>query len=207
MTVTEDYLSFETRARWRAWLRANHAHAAHTWLALPKSGNTGRLMTYEEAVEEALCYGWIDGLLHRLDESRYLLRFTPRRAGSVWSDRNKKRVARLVRQGRMTRWGLVKVTEGKRSGQWREARRREQTDRPPADLLAALRKKRGHLAAWRALPPSRKKQVLYWLASAKREATRRNRLRQVGERWLAAAGGRQVVADAPRRNSGGDPPR
>jgi uncharacterized protein YdeI (YjbR/CyaY-like superfamily) len=187
VTATEAHLSFETRAQWRAWLRANHARATHAWLALPKRGHTGRLITHEEALDEALCYGWIDGLLHRLDEARYLLRFTPRRAGSIWSQSNKKRVARLIRQGRMTQWGLAKVREGKRSGQWREARHREQTDRPPADLLAALRKNRGHLAAWRALPPSRKKQVLYWLASAKREATRRNRLRQVGERWLAGA--------------------
>jgi len=187
VTATEAHLSFETRARWRAWLRAHHATARQAWLTLPKRGHAGHLITYEQAVDEALCYGWIDGLLHRLDESRYLLRFSPRRPGSIWSQSNKKRVARLIRQGRMTRWGLVKVRQGKRSGQWLEAKRREQTDRPPADLLAALRRKRGHLAAWRALPPSRKKQVLFWLASAKREATRRNRLRQVGERWLAGA--------------------
>ena len=179
-------LAFADRRQWRSWLRAHHLHADEAWLALPKRGHQGRLVSYEQAVEEALCYGWIDGLLHRLDETRYLLRFTPRRAGGIWSRNNKLRVARLIRQKRMTAWGMAKVREAKRSGQWREAERREHTDRPPADLLAELRKRRGQLAAWRALAPSRKKQVLYWLASAKRETTRQKRLRQVGERWLTA---------------------
>ena len=177
-------LTFADRRQWRSWLRANHLHAGEAWLALPKRGHLGRLVTYEQAVEEALCYGWIDGLLHRLDETRYLLRFTPRRAGSIWSKNNKQRVARLIRQKRMTAWGMAKVQEAKRSGQWREAERREHTDRPPADLLAELRKRRGHLAAWRALAPSRKKQILYWLASANRAATRQKHLRQVSQRWL-----------------------
>ncbi len=180
-----DFLFFENRRQWRAWLRSNHARAAQAWLALPKQGFSGRALSYEEAVQEALCFGWIDGLLNRLDATRYLLRFSPRRAGSIWSQSNKKRVAKLIRQRRMASAGLEMVRQAKRNGQWREAARREATDRPPADLLAELRKVRGRLAAWRALPPSRKKQVLYWLASAKREATRRDRLRMVAERWLA----------------------
>ena len=155
-------------------------------MALPKRRHQGQSASYEQAVEEALCYGWIDGLLHKLDETRFLLRFTPRRAGSIWSQSNKRRVARLIRQKRMTAWGMAKVREAKSSGQWREAERREHTDRPPADRLAELRKRRGQLAAWRALAPSRKKLVLFWLASAKRDTTRQKRLRQVTERWLTA---------------------
>ncbi len=182
----DDHLFFDDRRKWRAWLRANHARASHAWLALPKRGFSGRALTYDEAVEEALCFGWIDGLLNRLDASRYLLRFSPRRAGSVWSESNKKRVAKLIRRRRMTSSGMEMVRQAKRNGQWREAARRENTERPPEDLLAELRKVRGRLAAWRALPPSRKKQALYWLASAKREATRRDRVRQISERWLAA---------------------
>jgi uncharacterized protein YdeI (YjbR/CyaY-like superfamily) len=184
----QDHLFFESRRLWRAWLRANHARASQAWVVLPKRGHSGPALTYEEAVEEALCFGWIDGLLNRLDATRYLLRFSPRRAGSIWSASNKKRVAKLIRQRRMTSAGLAMVRQAKRNGQWREATLREATDRPPADLLAELRKARGRLAAWRALPPSRKKQVLYWLASAKREATRRDRLRLVAERWLAKPG-------------------
>jgi uncharacterized protein YdeI (YjbR/CyaY-like superfamily) len=177
-------LTFADRRQWRAWLRTNHLRGGEAWLALPKRGHQGKSVSYEQAVEEALCFGWIDGLLHKLDETRFLLRFTPRRAWSIWSQSNKQRVARLIRQKRMTAWGMAKVREAKRSGQWREAERREQTDRRPADLLAELRKRRGHLAAWRALSPSRKKQVLYWLGSAKRDTTRQKRLRQVAERWL-----------------------
>ena len=144
-------LTFADRRQWRAWLRTNHLRGGEAWLALPKRGHQGKSVSYEQAVEEALCFGWIDGLLHKLDETRFLLRFTPRRAWSIWSQSNKQRVARLIRQKRMTAWGMAKVREAKRSGQWREAERREQTDRPPADLLAELRKRRGHLAAWRAL--------------------------------------------------------
>jgi uncharacterized protein YdeI (YjbR/CyaY-like superfamily) len=180
------YFTFEDRRHWRAWLRTNHLRVDHAWLALPKRGYQGESVTYEQAVEEALCYGWIDGLLHKLDETRFLLRFSPRRAGSIWSQSNKQRVIRLVRQKRMTAWGMAKVKEAKRSGQWLEAERREHTDRPPADLLAELRKDPAHWAAWRALPASSKKMVLYWLASAKREATRQKRLRLVAERWLTA---------------------
>ncbi len=203
MTAREGYLSFTTPARWRAWLRANHLRARQAWLALPKQGHSGESVTYEQAVEEALCYGWIDGLLHRLDETRFLLRFSPRRAGSIWSKSNKQRVARLIREKRMTVWGMAKVKEAKRNGQWRDAEQRELTDRPPADLLRELRKQPGQLTAWRALPASRKKMVLYWLASAKREATRQKRLRLVAERWLRGAPGAPtdpLVKPAARRS-------
>lgn len=106
-------MHFGHRNEWRAWLEENHATAQELWLVIYKK-HTGKVgVTYEEAVEEALCFGWIDGVMKRLDAEKYALRFSPRKKGSVWSESNKRRVTKLIKQGRMTEAGLVKVKEAK----------------------------------------------------------------------------------------------
>jgi uncharacterized protein YdeI (YjbR/CyaY-like superfamily) len=179
MKETPQHLTFTGPDEWRNWLAAHHAEEDEAWLVGPKKAFRATGLAYEAAVGEALCFGWIDGLLRRLDESRYVLRYTPRRPNSVWSMSNIRRVERLIREGRMTEAGLRRVAEAKENRQWEAAIRREQVDVIPPDLEKALRQVEGALAAYRALPASRKKQFIYWRQSAKRPATKRRRVEKI----------------------------
>jgi len=111
-------LHLARRQDWRAWLEKHHVSEKHVWLIIHRkhTGKVGLLL--EEAVEEALCFGWIDGLLRPLDGERYALRFSPRKKGGHWSESNRKRVAKLIRQGRMAEAGLARVREAKENGEW-----------------------------------------------------------------------------------------
>ena len=139
---------FATPAGWRAWLEAHYAGESELWLAIYKKGSGKTGITYEQAVEEALCYGWIDGQAQTIDESKYAVRFTPRKPGSVWSQSNIQRVEKLVREGRMAEPGLRKVAEAQASGEWQAAIRREETDTLPPDLEQALSTHEGALAGF-----------------------------------------------------------
>ena len=130
----------------------------------------------EEAQAEALCFGWTDVKSKNIDHSRYALRFTPRRANSVWSLTNIRRVETLIAEGRMTEAGLAKITEAQLNGQWEAGIRSEETDQIPADLAKALRQRKGALSSYRSLPHSRKKQLLRGLLTAKSEVTRQRRI-------------------------------
>ena len=174
-----DHLEFNHRDQWRAWLESNHSIAKEAWLVLYKAKFQDQGLALEAAIEEALCFGWIDGTLRSLDERRFLLRFSPRTRKSVWSMSNIERVAKLSSEGKMTAAGLSTVAEAKERGEWEAAIRREQVDLIPEDLERALREKSGALRAYRSLPASRKKQYLYWLQDAKREDTRRRRIAKI----------------------------
>lgn len=166
-----------TRAAWRAWLD-RHGREREIWLLLAKQHVPGRWLTYEEAVEEALCVGWVDGLTKRLDADFRAVRFTPRRQDSVWSESNKRRVRRLLREGRMTEAGLALVRHARRSGAWAAARRREDA-RVPEDLARALAADPVARAYYEALPPSYRKLVLSWIDDAKRSETRARRIAEL----------------------------
>jgi len=170
-------LTFASRAEWRAWLEQHHANELEAWLIHTKKGARPRYLGYEEAVEEALCFGWIDGLLKRLDAESFLLRYSPRKPNSIWAESNKRRVEKLTAEGRMTEAGLAKVLQAKESGEW-EAKR-EDENAIPSDLERALRSRLGAMAAFRELAPSRIKQYNWWVASAKKDATRAKRIQAV----------------------------
>jgi len=121
--ITGKPLHFTTADEWRAWLQANHATEKDVWLTFYKKQSATPSITFEEATDEALSFGWIDSSMKRIDNEKYVLRYTPRRKGSNWSERNKKRVAELFEQGRMTEAGLAKIEEAKQSGKWDEANR------------------------------------------------------------------------------------
>ena len=176
---------FADRGEWRVWLEKHHAGSKEVWIILYKKKFREARLSLEEAIEEALCYGWIDGQLKSVDEKRYMLRFTPRRRNSVWSESNKRRVKRLIRDGRMTEAGLEKVAEAKENGQWEAATQREQVDVIPPDLEQALNRRKGGVAAYRALSASRKKQFIYWLQSAKRPETKRKRIQAIVDKVLS----------------------
>jgi uncharacterized protein YdeI (YjbR/CyaY-like superfamily) len=190
--MPEQLLEFADRAAWRAWLEAHHAEAREAWLIHYKVGAGKRWLTYEEGVEEALCFGWIDGLLRSMDAERYSLRYSPRRRRSMWSESNIRRVEKLVAEGRMTAAGLAKVAEAKESGEWEAAIRRRDVSTIPEDLERALASHEGALAAFKAWTPSRIRRYLWWIESAKRAATRERRIAAVVDK---------VLGDALRRGS------
>lgn len=168
-------LYFVNRDQWRVWLERNHNKEKEVWLIHYKKHTGMSGIAYEDAVEEALCFGWIDGLLRSIDEDRYALRYSPRRKNSIWSETNRRRAERMVEQGQMTPAGLAKIRQAKESGEWYKAGARERLNVPP-DLEQALALDKQASEKFKELTPSRKKQFLYWIASAKKEETRRRRI-------------------------------
>jgi uncharacterized protein YdeI (YjbR/CyaY-like superfamily) len=171
--------SFKNRDDWRAWLAQNHARATELWLVFYKENSGKRSVSYDEAVEEALCFGWIDGIVKTIDGEEYARRFSPRRRGSIWSESNKRRVARMIAQGRMTEIGLARVEEAKRNGEWDKATPREDVTDIPRELEQALQGNKQAQRNFNALPPSQKRMYIYWITEAKKDETRQRRLRAV----------------------------
>jgi uncharacterized protein YdeI (YjbR/CyaY-like superfamily) len=178
MVTINQQFHFVNRHDWRTWLEANRATANEAWLVIHKKHMGKPGISYEEAVEEALCFGWIDGVMHRIDDEKYTLRFSPRKSGSVWSDTNKRRVAKLIKQGRMTEAGLAKIKEAKANGQWRAAALREDTTKIPDDLRQALKANPQARRNYERLAPSHKRQYIYWITSAKTDRTRQRRIQE-----------------------------
>ena len=160
MAAISRQMHFSDRDEWRTWLEANHASAAEVWLVLYKKHTGKPGLSLEEAVEEALCFGWIDGLLKPIDAEKYALRFSPRKKSSVWSETNKHRVRKLIRQGRMTEAGLSKIREAQANGEWRAATLREDTTNIPDDLRQALEANSQAQRNFDRLAPSHKRQYL-----------------------------------------------
>jgi len=186
---------FRDRGGWRRWLEAHHDKASEIWLAYYKKGTGKRSVTYDEALDEALCYGWIDSTVRALDGERYMQRWTPRKPGSVWSAANKKRLERLEAEGRMCEPGLAKVREAKRDGSWTTIDAIDRDAKTPAELLDALEARPGARAKFDALPPSQKKLWGWWIQSAKRLETKNRRIKAAVE-WILA--GKKVGIETPR---------
>jgi len=190
---------FRDKEAWRRWLAANHDKASEAWLAYYKKGTGKRSVTYEEALDEALCYGWIDSTVRALDPERYVQRWTPRKPGSIWSAKNKKSLARLSAEGRMCEPGLAKVREAKRDGSWTKLDAIDRDLETPAELLDALAAKPGARERFEALSPSQRKLWGWWIQSAKRPETRDRRIEAALE-WILA--GRKIGIETPRLTPG-----
>lgn len=170
-------LVFTTIGRFRQWLKRYHGRDGGAWILMAKKGTRPGIV-YEEALEEALCWGWIDGKVHRRDERYFVQWFSPRRPRSVWSLANRRRVDRLQRDGRMQPPGLARVAEAKRDGRWAAAYASAAPPRMSADVSRAL-KSAGAGAAWGKTSPSRKLMLLSWVNDAKRSETRARRLAEL----------------------------
>ena len=168
----------DDRETWAAWLEANHATARGAWLVTwrARSGRVG--LDYDAAVEEALRFGWVDGTAGRYDDERGRLYFAPRRPRSVWAATNKARVERLTAEGRMEPAGLAAVERAKANGSWEVLDSVERL-KVPDDLARALDARAPAAANFAAFPPSTRKQLLGWVATAVRPATRRTRIAKV----------------------------
>jgi uncharacterized protein YdeI (YjbR/CyaY-like superfamily) len=170
----------EDRATWRAWLDANHAISGGAWLVTWRSRSGRRGLPYEEAVEEALCFGWVDGTAGTVDEDRGKLYFAPRKPNSGWAATNKARVERLIADGRMASAGLAAIERAKANGSWELLDSVERLE-VPDDLAAALAAHPPAAANFAAFPPSVRKQALSSLVMARRPETRADRVRRIAE--------------------------
>lgn len=166
------------RHEWRAWLDVNHATAPGVWLIYYKQGSGKPRVPYNEAVEEALCFGWIDSRPNALDDERSMQLFSPRKPKSPWSRLNKQRVEKLTAQGAMAAAGLAVVAAAQRDGSWTAYDAIEDLTVPP-DLQAALAANETAQAHFAAFSNSSKKQILWWIESAKRETTRQERIARI----------------------------
>ena len=167
------------KEEWRAWLEKHHSAKNEIWLLFYKQHTGKPCVSYHDAVDEALCFGWIDSIVKRVDDERYLRKFTPRRSSSVWSEVNKRRVERLIREERMTETGLTRVREAKESGEWFKGRAREKVLEVPAFLEEALAANKKALENFNGLAPSYRRNMVGWVSSARKEETRRKRLAEV----------------------------
>jgi len=180
----------DDRATWRAWLEANHATSSGAWLVTwrRRSGRLG--LDYEAAIEEALCFGWVDSTAGRVDDDRGKLYFAPRKPRSGWAATNKARIERLLAEGRMAPAGVAAIDRAKANGSWEVLDSAERLV-VPADLAAALDARPPAAANFAGFPPSARKQMLAWVALAMRPETRADRIRRVvdaAERNVRARG-------------------
>ena len=192
--ATDERFQPVDRADWRAWLEANHASARGVWVVTYKRGSGKAVVAYDDLVEEALCFGWIDSRPGKLDDERTMLRFTPRKKGSVWAATNKARVERLLAAGLMTPAGLRAMEAAKADGSW-DALADVDAMRVPDDLAAALAGEPEAARGFETLGASMKKPILFWVTSAKRPETRARRIEEV---LRYAAAGRSPL-EWPRR--------
>jgi uncharacterized protein YdeI (YjbR/CyaY-like superfamily) len=178
----------ERREDWRVWLAEHHATADGVWLVSWRTVTGRPAVGYDAAVEEALCFGWIDSLARKLDEERGMQLFTPRRPGSRWSRSNKERVARLEAAGLIEPAGAAVIEAARADGSWTALDDVENLVIPD-DLAAALAARPGAAEHWETFPRSVKRSILMWILDAKRPATR---ARRVEETAAAAAEGRRA---------------
>jgi uncharacterized protein YdeI (YjbR/CyaY-like superfamily) len=171
----EDSVQPKTRAAWRAWLAKHHGRAEGVWLITYKKATGKPRIEYDEAVEEALCFGWVDSKPGKVDEERSKLWFAPRKARSGWSRPNKERIARLIAAGSMQAAGLAKIEAAKKDGSWQALDAVEDLV-IDADLAAALAAYPQAAQNFAAFPRSAKRGILEWIALAKRMETRAARV-------------------------------
>ncbi len=166
------------RTNWRKWLEKHHQSSAGIWLVYYKKGSGKTRVAYDEAVEEALCFGWIDSTLNPIDEDCYMQLFMPRKPKSGWSKLNKERVEKLINQGLMTAAGLEKIDLAKQHGTWSKLDQVEAFSIPP-ELEKAFKANKAAKKHFDSLSTWNKKYLLYWLHNAKRPETRMNRIQDI----------------------------
>lgn len=167
-----------TRSEWRNWLAENHDKSPGVWFVYYKKATGKPRVEYDAAVEEALCFGWIDSLARGFDDERSKLLMTPRKAKSVWSKPNKVRVERIVAEGLMTAAGQAKIDQAKADGSWNTLDSSDLLE-VPEDLEKAFVGNEAARIKWDGFAPSARKAILYWLGTAKRQETRRARVEKI----------------------------
>ncbi len=172
-------LELTDRKTWRNWLIENHDQEDEIWLIYYKKATGIPSISYHDSLDEALCFGWIDSLIKKIDDQKYARKFTPRKVDSKWSLVNKKRVELLIRDGLMTEFGLIKVEAAKRSGSWNAPVQKPKLDfEMPAEFAEALKNNPQAEDTFNNLAPSYQKQYLAWIGTAKRSETKQKRIKE-----------------------------
>jgi uncharacterized protein YdeI (YjbR/CyaY-like superfamily) len=169
---------FRDKEEWTSWLDSHHATAAGVWLRIAKKGSALVSVSISEALDAALCYGWIDGQRNSLDADSYLQKFTPRRKRSVWSKINRENVARLIRSGAMRPAGMAAVEAAKADGRWERAYDSPGSSNVPADLETALQASPQAKAFFETLKSNNRYAILYRVQTAVKPETRARRIRE-----------------------------
>jgi uncharacterized protein YdeI (YjbR/CyaY-like superfamily) len=188
---------FKTPSDFRKWLAAHHAKSKELWVGFFNKNSGKPSITWPESVDEALCFGWIDGIRKNIDDASYVIRFTPRKPGSIWSTVNIRNAERLIKEGRMQPAGLkaYRTRKENRSGIYAYEQRSPELVEP---YLGKLKRNRKAWEFFQAQPPSYRKTVNGWVVSAKKEETRLKRLEQLIE---DSAAGRRIGLLTPGRQS------
>lgn len=178
----EKALHFEEKREWRTWLLKNHDKTDEIWLIHYKKLKDKTGISLGDAVEEALCFGWIDGKLKRIDQEKYILRYSPRKKKSVWSLINKERALKLIKQGRMTAAGMSKIEEARENGFWDNAYTTRKMEEMPADLEVSLADDEIACDNFNNFANSYRNNYIGWINDAKTKETRKRRIAEVVER-------------------------
>ena len=181
MRDTEDK-RFHGAEEWRIWLQENHSVEKEAWVVIQKAASPHEGLGYQEAVDEAMCFGWIDGKMRRLNDHEFTQRFSPRRRRSIWSQINRDRAEKLIEEGRMTEAGLKAVEEAKNNGRWDNAYTSKEPPEMPDDLLEALKKSPEAHRNFMSFPNSARFMYVHWINDAKKDETRARRITRVVER-------------------------
>ncbi len=172
-------ISFSTTEEWERWLEGNHAVSKGIWIRIFKKGSGVASIVYQQALDGALCYGWIDGQLKTYDDVSYIQRFTPRRPKSTWSKRNVEHVARLEGEGRMKSAGLQAVEDAKADGRWECAYDSQSNMSIPEDFVQALNNNKQALDFFESLDKVNKYSIVWRIQTAHKPATREKRIAQL----------------------------
>lgn len=175
MKITEK-LHVTNRDDWRAWLGQNYDTEKEVWLIHYKRHTGKPRIPYDDAVEEALCFGWIDSLVKKIDDEKFAQKFTPRKRKSKWSEANKKRVRKMIKEGKMKKAGLAKIREAKNNGEWFKTAPVEKKLEVPACIRKAFATNEKAQDNFNNLANGYKRQLVGWITSAKKEETRKRRL-------------------------------
>ena len=174
-------IAFPSAKSWEEWLAKNHNHSSGIWLRFFKKTSRVTCVSYGEALDAALCYGWIDGQIKKYDEKSWLHKFTPRRPRSLWSNRNKEHVERLIASGKMQTAGLRKINEAKEDGRWEAAYDSPSKMTVPQDFLEELGKNKRAKAFFATLNKANVYAIAWRLQTAKKPETRQRRLKMMLE--------------------------
>jgi len=172
---------FKNRDEWRKWLEGNSLSGEELWMIIYKKHTGKSCISYNEAVEEALCFGWIDGKIKRINDEYYIQRYTPRRSGSRWSKYNIERVRKMINQGRMTHQGMAAYNEIFQKPHLVYDNKSSGDPEIPEDLLMSLKENKTAFDNFARFPPSARRMYIEWLNSAKKQDTRPGRIRKIVE--------------------------
>jgi len=173
---------FTNREEWRNWLEKNHNKSKGIWMVYYKKHTLKESVNYNDAVEEALCFGWIDSIIKTIDNERYKQKYTSRRKNSVWSKLNKERVTKMIKEGKMTNFGLIKIEEAKKNGAWEKAYSVGTKQELPEDLKTELKKNQIAWQNFQNFAESYQNMYIFWLNNAKRAETREKRIKEIVKR-------------------------